>query len=128
MWGDFIEGAGFKLSRLYTPQRIHHDSTLCDASCLFVSSSGVDSEENCKELSGKLERGTRFVPRLQMQERSPQMAGPCFSGLPVSCAVLQRLHFTTHTEEPCLDFTRTSQEQDAALTMEKSVRITLQIT
>ena len=62
-----VKGAGFKLSHLYTPQWIPHDSTLCDDSCLFVSSSGVNGEENCKALSGKLERGTLFVPRLQTQ-------------------------------------------------------------
>lgn len=59
---DFIGGAGFNLSCLYTYQRIYHDSTLRDDSCPFASGSGADGGENCKALSGKLERGTRWSP------------------------------------------------------------------
>lgn len=117
---DFIEGAGFKLSCLYTYQRRYHDSTLRDDCCLFASSSGADGEGNCKALSGKLERGHDLSPGCRCKGRGPQTAWPCFSELPVSCVVLQRLHFQhPQRKEPCPPFTHTSQEQDAALTVEK---------
>ena len=72
---DFIEGAGFKLSCLYTYQRRYHDSTLRDDCCLFASGSGADGEGNCKALSGKLERGHDLSPGCRCKGRGPQTAG-----------------------------------------------------
>jgi len=105
-------------SAAYIHTKGYHDSTLRDDSCLFASGSGADGEENCKALSGKLERGARLSPGCRCSG-GHRRHGPASQSCRSPARLSKACTSSTHIEEPCPPFTHTSPEQDAALTMEK---------